>query len=288
MSRPKRTPPRQLALDFSTSAATAATTTATDTRGSVAGTERINRKSLIYKSGLGFFCINHVQGCSHGCRYPCYAFMMAKHYGRASDYSDWCSPRLVGNALTLLERELNGKFRSVRNVHLCLTTDPFMVGHPEVGALSLEIVELLNQHSVTCSLLTKGILPIALADRSRFGAENAHGISLVSLDENFRRRWEPGAAPYAERIAALHRLHQAGCHTQVHIEPYPTPNLIEQDLSPLLEAVSFVDHLFWGGWNYNARAIANPFADAFYRAQAQIVRRFCRQHRIDCEIGSTG
>jgi DNA repair photolyase len=288
MSRPKKAPPRQLAFGSSTSTATAATTTGTDTRGAVVGMERINRKSLIYKSGLGFFCINHVQGCSHGCRYPCYAFMMAKHYGRVSDYSEWRRPRLVGNALALLERELNGKFRSLRNVHLCLTTDPFMVSVPEVGALSLEIVELLNRHNVTCSLLTKGVLPIALADRSRFGAENEHGISLVSLDEEFRRRWEPGASPYAERIAALRRLHEAGCRTHAHIEPYPTPNLIEQDLSALLEAVSFVDHVFWGRWNYNARATAYPSADAFYGAQAQIVRRFCRQRGIDCEIGSTG
>jgi DNA repair photolyase len=213
---------------------------------------------------------------------------MAKHYGRASDYTDWCRPRLVGNALALLERELNGRYRSVRDVHLCLTTDPFMVGYREVGALPLAIVELLNQHNVTCSLLTKGTLPVALADRNRFGVENMHGISLVSLDEDFRRRWEPGAVPYAERITALRKLHEAGCRTYVHIEPYPTPNLIEQDLSSLLEAVSFVDRLFWGRWNYNARATMSASADTFYRAQAQIVRRFCGERGIGCEMGSSG
>ena len=41
---------------------------------------------MLYKSGLGFFCVNHVQGCGHGCLYPCYAYMMAHTYGRAKTY----------------------------------------------------------------------------------------------------------------------------------------------------------------------------------------------------------
>lgn len=38
------------------------------------------RDSLLYESGLGFHCINHALGCSHRCRYPCYAFLMAWNY----------------------------------------------------------------------------------------------------------------------------------------------------------------------------------------------------------------
>jgi hypothetical protein len=32
--------------------------------------------------------------------------MLGKHHGRTSDYAEWCRPRLVGNALALLERDL--------------------------------------------------------------------------------------------------------------------------------------------------------------------------------------
>jgi DNA repair photolyase len=249
--------------------------------------ERVERKSILYRSGLGFYCVNHVQGCSHGCLYPCYAFMMAKHHGRTSDYDDWCRPRLVGNVLALLERDLrSAKFRAIDTVHLSLTTDPFMVGYPEVEAMTLSIAELLNRRGIACSLLTKGILPIELADRRRFGSNSAFGISLVSLDEDFRRRWEPGAADYADRILGLRRLHDAGCRTRVHMEPCPTPNIVQQDLLPLLEAVSFVDHVYWGGWNYNPRACDPASAAVFYRAQAPIVRRFCQERRIECQIGA--
>ncbi len=245
--------------------------------------ETVHRKSLLYKSGLGFWCINHVQGCSHGCRYPCYAYLMAKHYGRAKDEADWRSPRLVENAVELLERQLTRKPDRLDVVHLCLTTDPFMVGHPEVTSLSLAVIERLNVHGVRASVLTKGLLPAGLAD-ARFDRGNTLGISLVSLDEEFRRRFEPGAAPYQGRIAALERLHAAGCRTLVHIEPYPTPNIVRQDIRPLLKAVSFVDELYFGGWNYSALAGAFPERDRFYGEQGQIVRAFCRQHHIRATI----
>ncbi len=128
-------------------------------------------------------------------------------------------------------------------------------------------------------------LPAALADRRRFQCDNTHGVSLVSLDEDFRREWEPGAAPYADRISALRRLHNTGRRTLVHIEPYPTPSIFEQDLSALLAEVSFVDSIYFSGWNYSPRVPRDRTAEAFYRAQSSTVRRFCAQHGIDCQAG---
>lgn len=49
----------------------------------------IIRKTMLYKTGVeyGDYTVNHVQGCSHGCKYPCYAMMLAKRYRvRASDF----------------------------------------------------------------------------------------------------------------------------------------------------------------------------------------------------------
>jgi len=252
--------------------------------------ETITRKKLLYRSGLGFWCINAAQGCSHGCRYPCYAFMMGRSYGRTSSYEEWCRPKLVSNAAELLEKELapakGGRLKEKPEfISFSLTTDPFMVGYPEVAATSLALIELINAHGIPVSVLTKGRLPRELADRKRFPAENTYGISLVSLDEGFRERWEPGAAPYAERIAALRLLHEAGRGALVHMEPYPTPNIIAQDLGAILKEVDFVDELYFGAWNYNKLATAFPGRGDFYRDQGEIARRFCEEGGIACQIG---
>ena len=66
----------------------------------------------------------------------------------------------------------------------------------------------------------------------------------------------------------------------MHIEPYPTPNIVAQEIRPLLEAVSFVDELYFGGWNYSPLAGACADRAAFYREQGRIVRAFCRERRI--------
>jgi DNA repair photolyase len=246
--------------------------------------ETLERKSLIYKSRLGFYCINHVQGCRHGCRYPCHGYLLAERHGRVQNYADWCNPRIVSNAIRLLDHELTHKRVLPSIVHLSLSTDPFMMAAPEVTAMTLEIIERLNHANISVVVLTKGLLPLELANRRRFIGRNTYGISLVSLDENFRRNCEPGAAPYAARITALRRLHELGCRTRVHMEPYPTPNLIEQDLTALLETVSFVDSLFFGRWNYNSRVSNYPYADAFYVQQMELARMWCRKFAIECEF----
>jgi DNA repair photolyase len=242
--------------------------------------ETITRKSLLYKSGLGVFCINHVQGCQHGCRYPCYAYMMAQSYGRVSTYADWCQPKLVANAAELLRKELARMRVKPVSIHLCLSTDPFMTGYPEVTDMSLKLMSIINSFGIRCSVLTKGKIPADLADRKRFPANNLHGISLISLNEEFRKRWEPGATPYAERITALKYLHDCGLQTLAHIEPYPTPNLIAQNLEDILEAVGFVDHLYFSGWNYNNQVKQFQNYQQFYSDQSSHAQRFCTERGI--------
>jgi DNA repair photolyase len=155
-----------------------------------------------------------------------------------------------------------------------------MVGWPEIQSMSLRIVEKINAGGVDCNILTKGVLPHELAGTT-FSKGNRYGISIVSLDENFRKRWEPGAAPYQDRINALRFLHAKGYPAYAHIEPYPTPNIIKQDLDVLLKAVAFVDAMSFSGWNYDLVAEDYPDRQRFYAQQTAKVEAFCRNHGID-------
>ena len=199
-------------------------------------------------------------------------------------YDDWLKPKIVANAMELLERELARYKGRIRTVHLCLSTDPFMYGQDEVIDLSLTIIKRLNDENIKCSLLTKGVYPEILTDRSIFSSDNDFGITLVSLDDVFKKNYEPYSAPYIERIGKLKRLHQEGFRTWVMMEPYPTPNIIKQDITEILEMVSFVDRIIFGRWNYSSKSNSFKFRDEFYESQAEVLTEFCRDKNIECEI----
>ena len=237
--------------------------------------EKIKRKTMLYKTGVeyGDYTINHVQGCAHGCKFPCYAMMMAKRFGIAKTYEEWCVPKLAENALEILDKEIPKLKDKIESVQLCFSTDPFMYGYDEVSTMSIEIIRKLNAAGIKCTALTKGILPMELAQLS---PENEYGITLVSLDEGFRKEMEPNTAPYRERIAALRALHDAGCKTWVSIEPYPTPNFIEQDLNKILEAISFCDKIIFGRLNYNKKVSEYKDHKAYFNKLAEQVIEHCQ------------
>lgn len=243
----------------------------------------ITRKTMLYQTGVeyGDYTMNHVQGCAHGCLFPCYAFLMKKRFGQIDTYEDWIEPKLVSNTLELLDQEIPKLRDKIQSVQLCFTTDPFMKGYPEVSEMSIEAIRRLNAAGIKCTTLTKGTLPIELADLS---PENEHGITLVSLDEAYRKKMEPGASSYTERLASLRALHDAGCRTWVSIEPYPTPNILDQDLGELLNAISFTDRIIFGRTNYSK--VANSYKEHrhFYNECAAQVEKFCAENGISCHI----
>lgn len=245
--------------------------------------QKIKRKTLIYKTGVeyGDYTMNHVLGCSHGCRYPCYAFLMKKRFGIVKSYEDWCKPALVENTLELLDAEIPKYKDKIQILHLCFTTDPFMYEYPEVQDMSVAAIQKLNAAGIKCSVLTKGILPIELSTLSK---DNEYGITLVSLREDFREKMEPGSAPLEERLTALRELHDAGCKTWVSIEPYPTPNICNQELLPLLEAVGFVDRIIFGRLNYSKEGTAYTEHKEFFNRRAAETISFCTDRGISCHI----
>ena len=243
----------------------------------------ITRKTMIYKTDVedGDYTLNHVQGCSHGCKYPCYAFMMAKRFGKIKTYEEWTEPALVVNAIEIIKKEIPKLKDKIEILHLCFTTDPFMCGYQEVCDMSYDILKLLNENGIKCSVLTKGLLPEKLSNLSK---KNEYGITLVSLNENFRKEMEPQSADFERRIACLEDLHNKGFKTWVSIEPYPTPNIIEQDVHEILDKIKFTDKIIFGRLNYNKKVTEYKQHKDFYNKCASEVIEFCNQNNIDFHI----
>lgn len=245
----------------------------------------IERKSMLYQTDVeyGDYTMNHILGCSHGCTYPCYAFLLKKRFGQVKTYEEWCHPFLVSNTLELLDDEIPRLKDKIQSVQLCFTTDPFMYGYPEIQEMSLAAIRKLNAEHIKCCILTKGLLPIELKD---LYSENEYGITLISLDEEYREKVEPGASLYTDRLTALKALHDAKCKTWVSIEPYPTPNLINQNLRDILEKVSFVDRIIFGRTNYNKIVSNYKENKYFYNKCAEEVVNFCQKRGIIYHIKS--
>jgi DNA repair photolyase len=243
----------------------------------------IERSSMLYKTDVeyGDYTMNHIFGCAHGCKYPCYAYLMKKRFGQVSSYKKWLEPYLVSNTLEILDAEIPRLKSKIKSVQLCFTTDPFMYEYDEIIKMSLDSIKKLNQADIKCTVLTKGILPCEL---SKLSEKNEYGITLISLDEQYREKIEPGAASYQDRLAALQYLHEQGCKTWVSIEPYPTPNLIEQDLQKILESITFVDKIIFGRTNYNKEISSYEQHRDFYNKQAKLTIAFCKEHNIKYHI----
>lgn len=251
----------------------------------------VERKTLLYQTKVeyGDHTINHILGCAHGCIYPCYAMQLSVRYGRIADYADWMHPRIVKNTMDLLERELLRLNHSVKFVHLSFMTDPFMYDavnkrtYRSIKDLTLRIIERLNQSDIKVTVLTKGLLPNELKE-SHYSRDNEYGITLVSTDDKFKSIYEPFSASTSDRLKSLRSCHNSGLKTWVSLEPYPTPNIVEQNLDDLLQSVSFVDKMIFGRWNYNSEVNGHEGVERFYRGCSRRVSEFCNDNGIMLHI----
>lgn len=247
--------------------------------------ETITRKTLLYKTGVeyGDYTVNHIEGCFHGCKYPCYAMLLSRRFGRIQTYNDWLKPKLVSNSLELLDMEIPKLSHKISSVHLCFMSDPFMMGYPEISEMSLKIIKKLNDNGIKVTSLTKGKYPKNIREFCS-NENNEYGISLVAANSEFVKNYESNAQKWHLRIANIKALHNRGAKTWVSIEPYPTPNIFNQNLGELLERVSFTDKIIFGRWNYNKHSSLYEDHRQFYNECSMLVAEYCIKHGIDYHI----
>lgn len=187
--------------------------------------------------------VNLYRGCGHGCVY-CYVPGIFR-LTRESWNAEIATPR--PNILENLEHDCQIlEMEGCRDeILLCFTTDPYHPGDTSVTRAALEII---GGHGLNATVLTKGGWAASedfdlLTD---FGFR--FGTSMVCLDDDLRKVWEPRTASIKSRLDAIEFAH-VGIKTWLSIEPVIDPG---EALEVIERTHGVVDHFMIGKINHSA------------------------------------
>jgi len=184
---------------------------------------------------------NPYRGCGHACAY-CYVPLVLK------------IPRPQFNAgaverpdfLLNMQKDAK-KYQALgitEQVMLSFTSDPY---HPANNSLTRNVIKNLQHHGLAVCTLSKGGTR-SLRDLDLFRPDrDSHACTITSMDDAFAAKWEPGAAPTSDRVAALKAYHEAGIYTWVSMEPTLD---VDAGLRIIAETHQFVDLYKIGRVNY--------------------------------------
>ena len=188
-------------------------------------------------------------GCSHGCVY-CYGPDVL-HTTQGAFFRD-ARPRK--NVIPLLKKDANDLFNAgeKRPILLSFVTDPYQPLDQTLH-LTRQAIEILKSRGLAVAILTKaGLRAIADFDLLEPGRDT-FGTTLTLRSVKDLSNWEPGAAPYDQRLASLEAAKARGLKTFVSLEPIIAPNITVRIIR---DAAGLVD--FWkvGKLNYHEAAKA--------------------------------
>jgi len=196
--------------------------------------KEVEAGSILQKSGLpgSDYVINPYTGCVHGCVY-CYARFMKRFTGHTERWGTFLDAKV--NAPALLRKQLERRRKPLKElVMLSSVTDPYVPAE-EKYKLTRGILEVLLEHQVPIAILTKSDMVLRDIDLLRRFEHCAVGLSLMTLDDEMARRFEPRAPSPTRRIRALEELTENGVSTYVFISPY-MPRL-STDIEQLISAL---------------------------------------------------
>lgn len=174
------------------------------------------------------YALNPYRGCSIGCVY-CYSPAVLREerpWGRFVD--------VKRNIPAVLARELKRKRPGV--VGIGTVTDGYQPIETRYH-LTRHCLEQLSRFDFPVSIQTKSTLVLKDLDLLR-GLPNAEvGVTITTMDESMRRRFEPLSSPSERRVEALRRFNEAGIRTWAFIGPI-LPSTTEATLGHLLRSVS--------------------------------------------------
>jgi DNA repair photolyase len=239
--------------------------------------------TLVLKhSGTGLeWCINQYDGCSHGCRY-CYGMVI-----RRKKYTEWLKAKPRKNIIPKLKediRKLGENNVIIKDIFLGSITDSYQPLEKE-HKLTRQIIELLIQNELPFTILTKSNMVLRDVDLFKNYSLCRIGVTITSLNENFRKNLEPFSANYTSRVEVLETLRENNIQTYLSCEPiFPikeaNPIEIVNKLRPIVDLFEF------GIWSkYRKEGIPKYFyedySDEYYLKVFREIINLCETQHIN-------
>jgi len=161
--------------------------------------KEVQARTALSRSGLEGtdLALNPYNGCGHGCKY-CYA-----PYVVHREPEEWRGEiQVKKNIPMVLAKELKKiDITKDRNITIGTVTDPYQPCEAE-HKLTRYCIEQLHRYKIPVSIVTKS--PLITRDKELFkGMDLEVGVSVSTLDEEFRKVLETNTPSTQERLEAL-------------------------------------------------------------------------------------
>ena len=221
------------------------------------GVDYVWRKTILNPSAIEWVdrCCNHYYGCLHGCTYPCYARLISRQNPEA-----WGTVQVAVNALDIIEKEIpiiKQRGHDKDEILLSSMTDPYQ----QIEAhqfLTQRIIKVLIREDLRFKILTKSNLVSRDYELLSTAKHGRVGFTLITLDDEQRKIWEPMAASIPQRTQALFGA-KYNYELQTFVSMEPIILGVTKPLEIIEEFSDVVDFWIFGKHNYAPRNMQHHY-----------------------------
>jgi DNA repair photolyase len=172
----------------------------------------IETKNILTKTGVpaGDYVINPYVGCTHKCIY-CYADFMRRFTNHGEKWGDFLDVKICNKKIKL--NTLDGK-----KIVFSTVTDAYNQFERKYQITRNLLKQFINTN-IKISILTKSDLMLRDMDIFKQIPGITVGVSLNTLDDNIRKKLEPGASSIEKRLNAVKTLYAEGIYTYIFLSP---------------------------------------------------------------------
>jgi len=198
--------------------------------------------------------VNFIDGCYNNCRY-CYAKMIAKRFGRASEES-WQNMSVRRDSVSKNYPRFSGR--------VMLPSSHDLFDFPEIEEACFVVLTKLLEKNNNVLIATKPRLKV-IKDIDTLFSKYKRSIqfrfTITSKEDDLLEFWEPNAPKFRERMESLKFAFKKGYMTSVSIEPF-----LDYDPVDLVRSVQpFATESIWlGKMNYIPRKNISTFEQPYY------------------------